>query len=254
MHALSGRTIVFLPGLDGTGISFAPLASQLPQDVRVRVIRYPAHRQLDFEETVQCAKIQMPANLKHAVMIAESFSGPVAIALIGSGQIAPACLILCATFARYPRPLLLKALRFVPLEPLLRLPWPPAILKHVVEGGQENADLLLAMWQKVKRLVPARTLVHRLEVIRRLDVRHWLPRLNLPCLYIQATGDRTVPAACLADFTQTVPDLKVVRIQGPHFILQARPQAALKAIQNFVADVQGSLSDRGTPPRAPCRV
>ena len=50
MNSLSGQTIVFLPGLDGTGISFEPLRELLPSDARVEVITYPPDRLLSFDE------------------------------------------------------------------------------------------------------------------------------------------------------------------------------------------------------------
>jgi pimeloyl-[acyl-carrier protein] methyl ester esterase len=234
MHPLSGQSIVFLPGIDGTDISFEPLRELLPQDINVKVIRYPVDELLDFDETVQCAKDQIQPEQQDAIVIAQSFSGPVAIALVGSGKLKAKCLILCSTFAKSPRPVLFKILSYLPLELLLRLPFPRFLLKHVIEGGDEATDLFLAMWQKVKPLVPAKTLVHRFNVISRVDVRGWLPKLTIPCFYIQASSDRTVPASSLFDFTETITDLRVKRIKGPHFILQAQPEESISAIQNFV--------------------
>jgi pimeloyl-[acyl-carrier protein] methyl ester esterase len=235
MHSLSGQTIVFLPGMDGTGISFEPLGQVLPPDVIVKVIQYPTDKLLSFEETVQCANDQIQSDQQDVIVLAESFSGPVAIRLVGSGQLKAKCLILCSTFARSPRPVLFKIISYLPLEILIRLPFPRFLLKHMVEGGEEPTDLFLAMWQRVKTLVPAKVLVHRLKVINQVDVREWLSKLTIPCCYIQATSDRSVPASSLFDFTEAIPDLRVKRIRGPHFILQAQPQASLTAIQNFLA-------------------
>ena len=234
MHPLSGQTIIFLPGIDGTGISFEPLARVLPHDVKVKVIQYPTDRLLSFEETVQCAKEQIQTDQEDIIVLAESFSGPVAIALVGSGQLKAKCLILCATFAKSPRPVLFKILSCIPPECLVRFPFPRFLFTHLVEGGKEAADVFLAIWQRVKVLVPAKVLIHRLKVINHVDVRGLLPKLTIPCLYIQATSDRSVPGASLSDFTEAIADLRVKRIRGPHFILQAQPQACLTAIQNFV--------------------
>ncbi len=234
MHPLSGQTIIFLPGIDGTGISFEPLGQMLPQDVNVKVIQYPTDKLLSFRETVQCASDQIRSDQQDGIVLAESFSGPVAITLVGSGQLKAKCLILCSTFARSPRPLLFKIITYLPLETLIKLPFPGFLLKHMVEGGQEPADLFLAMWKRVKALVPAKVLVHRLKVINQVDVREWLPKLTIPCCYIQATSDRSVPPSSLFDFTEAIPDLRVKRIRGPHFILQAQPEASLTAIQNFL--------------------
>ena len=235
MHPLSGQTIVFLPGIDGTGVSFEPLAKVLPPDIIVKVIRYPTDRLLSFEETVQCARDQIQSDQKDLIVLAESFSGPVAIALAGSRQLKAKCLVLCATFARSPRPALLKLLNYFPLELLLKLPVPRFLLKQVVAGDKEATDVFLSMWARVKTMVPPKVLIHRLKVISQVDVREWLPKVTIPCCYIQATCDRAVPSSCLFDFTEAVFDLRVRRIGGPHYILQAQPQACLSAVENFVA-------------------
>jgi pimeloyl-[acyl-carrier protein] methyl ester esterase len=249
MHPLSGQTIIFLPGMDGTGISFDPLGQVLPQDVIVKIIHYPTDRLLSFEETVQCARDQIQFDQEDVIVLAESFSGPVAVALIGSGQLKAKCLILCSTFAKSPRPVLFRILSYLPLELLIRLPFPRFLLKYVVKGGEEATDLFLDMWQRVKALVPAKVLAHRLKVISMVDVRGWLPKLAIPCCYIQATSDRSVPASSLFYFTEAISDLRVKRIRGPHFILQAQPQASLNAIQNFVGLITCQSGGRGEPSR-----
>ena len=248
MSPLNGQTIIFLPGMDGTGVSFDPLRQVLPQDLNVKVIQYPTDRLLSFEETVQCAKEQIQTDQEDMIVLAESFSGPVAISLVGSGQLKAKCLILCSTFAKSPRPLLLKILIYLPLEFLMRLPLPRFLFKLVFKGEEEATDLFLAMWQKVKALVPAKVLVHRIKVINRVDVRGLLPKLTIPCLYIQATSDRSVPESSLSDFTEAISDLRVKRIKGPHFILQAKPQASLTAIQNFV----GLITSQSSGSRLSC--
>ena len=230
--------------MDGTGISFEPLGRVLPRDVVVKIIRYPTDKLLSFEETVQCANDQIQSDQEDVIVLAESFSGPVAIALVGSGRLKAKCLVLCSTFARSPRPVLLGIMRYLPVELFLRLPFPSFLLKHMIEGGEEPTDLFIAMWKRVKALVPAKVLVHRLKIISQVDVREWLPTLTLPCLYIQATSDRSVPPSCLFDFTEAIADLRVKRIKGPHFILQAQPQQSLMAIQNFVGLLPPPPADR----------
>jgi pimeloyl-ACP methyl ester carboxylesterase len=234
--------------MDGTGISFEPLGRLLPQDVNVKVIQYPTDRLLNFEETVKYAANQIQSDQGNAIVLAESFSGPVAIALVGSGQLKAKCLILCSTFARSPRPVLLKLFSYLPLELLIRIPFPGFVLRLFIKGGKEATDLFLDMWQRVKALVPEKVLVHRLKVISQMDVRGWLPKLNVPCFCIIAAADRSVPTSALFDFIELVPDLRVKRIEGPHFILQAQPQACLSAIQNFVGFITNQSNRSGLHP------
>jgi pimeloyl-ACP methyl ester carboxylesterase len=245
-NPLKGHAILFLPGMDGTGISFEPLRKVLPKRIPVKVIQYPVDRFLSFEQTVQWVKQQVPSFQEDVIVIAESFSGPVAAALVGSGQIKAKCLILCSTFARSPRPVLLKLLCYLPIEHivriLVRIPFTKALFKPVVEGGQAAADLFFAMWQEVHTRVPAEILAHRLQIISQVDVRQWLPKIAIPCCYIQPTSDRSVPPSCLFDFIELIPDLRIKRLRGPHFILQAQPQACLDIIATFIDRVASPRS------------
>lgn len=42
--------LILLPGLDGSGVLFAPLLRHLPPDVEPVVVRYPPDRALGYEE------------------------------------------------------------------------------------------------------------------------------------------------------------------------------------------------------------
>ena len=250
MSILGGHTIVFLPGLDGTGISFEPLQRVLPKDVDSKVVRYPPDRLLSFEDTVEQAWEQAHTAQGDILVLAESFSGPVAVELVGSGRLKAKALILSSTFARWPRPRFLKILSHAPLEAMMRIPWPKSLLQTVIEGGAETADLFLDMWKRVRMLVPAKVLAHRIKMLRRMDVRHWLAKTTVPCLYLQASRDRTVPPSALFDFVERVPDLRIRRIKGPHFILQAQPRACLVAILDFMRLAETG-SDEGAPRTRP---
>jgi pimeloyl-ACP methyl ester carboxylesterase len=193
---------------------------------------------LNFDHTVRWARHCIQTD-REAIVLAESFSGPVAVALVGAGLIKPKCLILCATFARPPRPHLLKLAPWLPLSHLLRLPLPGCLLKHWIEGGRRSTLLLGAMWKRVRVKVCPHVLAHRLRLTGRIDVRPCLKHISVPCLYIQATGDRTVPETCAADFRAELSNVSILRIKGPHFILQAYPLTCLEAIGTFVRQVNG---------------
>lgn len=223
--------LVFLPGLDGTGLSAEPLMKFIPSDVAFTIVRYPTDKLLSFEETVACAAGQFPAGIV-PVVIAESFSGPVAVQLVVSGLVRAKCLILCATFARSPHPFLFKISRLLGITSLLKPEMPEYFFKVFL--GKEFVESLAPLWRSVHAGVPAQIMNHRLGIISQVDVRPWLEKILIPCLYLQATGDRIVPSSCLADFHKYIPDLEVKRVNGPHFILQAQPQACLTAIEEFL--------------------
>jgi len=231
MKALSGEQLVFLPGLDGTGISYEPLSQFIAADANVTVVRYPTDQVLSFQETVECAAGQVNS-ANGAVVVAESFSGPIAVELIGTAQLKPKCLVLCATFARSPRPLMLSIGRKLPLAAIMGVPLPQALLRFVL-GGAEFTASLLPMWHRVRAMVSPKVLAHRLGVVSQVDVRRWLPALTMPCCYLQAEGDVVVPSTAALDFVAAVPHLKLKSMRGPHFLLQARPEESAAAIEEF---------------------
>jgi pimeloyl-[acyl-carrier protein] methyl ester esterase len=224
--------LVFMPGLDGTGLSFEPILPLLPADTKITVIHYPTNKLLSFEETAEFAAMQIPQN-DPPVVIAESFSGPVAVRMIASGLVRARALVLCATFARSPHPVLWRIVRFLRLPLLIRPDMPECFFKFIIGDDQLIAGLR-PLWKKVHANVPARIMDHRLEIINNIDLTGELEKLTLPCLYLQATDDRLVPASCLKVFTNLIPHLQVVRIKAPHFILQAQPQECLHAIEEFI--------------------
>jgi pimeloyl-[acyl-carrier protein] methyl ester esterase len=235
--------LVFMPGLDGTGKSFEPLLPFVAADVRVTIVRYPTHTFLSFAETVQCAAAQIPGD-DPPVVIAESFSGPVAVRMIASGLCPARALVLCATFARSPHPVAWRVARFLKLPLFIRPDMPGLFFKFII-GDDQRIAALLPLWKKVHADVPARMLASRLSLINHLDVTQDLPRLTMPCLYLQATDDRIVPPGRLKDFERNIPQLSVKKIKAPHFILQAEPRACLAAVDEFLR--MNALAPMGEP-------
>jgi pimeloyl-ACP methyl ester carboxylesterase len=238
MSSLRNQHLVFMPGMDGTGLSFEPLAPFLSRETKITIVRYPTDRLLSFDETVECAAGQIPAD-KPPIVIAESFSGPVAIKMIGSGRIKAKALILCATFAKSPRPVVWRVMRFLRL-PMLIKPEMPKRFFRVVIGNDKLIDKLKPLWKKVHAKVPARVMQHRLKIINEVDVTAWLAKINIPCCYLQAITDRVVPASCAEEIKKAAPLVEIIKIDSPHFILQAEPKECLTAIEKFM--VSSNLS------------
>jgi PAS domain S-box-containing protein len=240
MLFLRNQHLVFMPGLDGTGKSFDPLVSFLAADARITIVRYPTDKFLSFEETVECAAAQIPDG-HPPVVIAESFSGPVAVQMITSGRIKAQALVLCATFARSPHPVSWRVVRFLKLPLLIRPDMPRAFFKFII-GDEQQITALLPLWKKVHADVPAHMMASRLALINNLDVTQELRKLTIPCCYLQATDDRIVPSRCLKDFDRNIPHLYVRKIKAPHFILQAAPQTCLATIDKFLQLNTGDAS------------
>jgi len=58
--------------------------------------------------------------------------------------------------------------------------------------------------------------------------------LRVPVLYLQGESDLAVPPAAAEQVRRALPTVRVVRLAGPHGLLQAAPAAAAQAIMSFL--------------------
>lgn len=222
--------IVLLPGLDGTGQLFAPLLDALGSRVQTTVVRYGSEN--SFEDYVHTAANALPS--QNAMVIAESFSGPVALELAARYPDRIRCLVLCATFARSPFRPLLRAARLVPAGILGPSPIQPFLLRHFCFNGEADRSLVEKALTIV-RAVPPRSMKARLATLAWLDVRSVLGRIKTPALYLQASRDRLVDRQLSRELTNGLRDVSVTAIDGPHLLLQSRPRECAAAILAFAA-------------------
>lgn len=242
-HALDAApTLVLLPGLDGTGRLFEPLLAELPEGVRTVVIEYPADELLSIAEHVQFVVERLPAG--RVVLLAESFSGLVALELLARCARPIDGVVFCAAFGEPPRPWLLRLSRLVPRVGAFLRAAPTFLLKRYCVGRRADAQLLTLLRTTFAGL-SSRVLTHRLRLVataRPIVV----PPVEIPCLYLQATGDRLVPPGAANWFARRFTQLRLERVAGPHFLLQTQPRACVErvvAMLDSVGPVMDSAVD-----------
>ncbi len=223
--------LVLLPGLDGTGNLFTPLTDLDWPHPPPAVVRYPHTQPLSYSELEERVRASLPAE-GDFVVIAESFSGPLAVALAASPPPGMRGLLLVATFASRPRrgPVWLARL-LLPL--LFRIPLPARLLALPLLGPGADSDLVQTLARAVGS-VPPTILADRVVSVLTTDAREQAARINMPVAYLQATRDRVVPARCGAEIAALIPELVRYEVDGPHLVLQRSPSAAAEAIQRFL--------------------
>ena len=231
--------LVFLPGLDGTGLSYGPLGEAMPENIRVTVVSYPVDQKLSYGELVQCAYEQLPRN-KPLVLIAESFSGPITISLASSFPSHIKGIVFCATFMKFARPFLLGPTKYIPFEFLLRKTIPNFLIYFLV-GGKPFSDRMAPLFRQLEKLVKPEVIAHRIRMLKEIDATFDAQTLSLPCCYIQGAQDKLIPARCHVHFKKNLPNLIVKSVDGPHGILQAQPEQCAEIIMEFV---RGLLAPR----------
>jgi pimeloyl-[acyl-carrier protein] methyl ester esterase len=222
------RRIVLLPGLDGTGALFDDFVRAAPATVRCDVVSLP-QESLAYTELVDRLAPRLQLGLD-TILLAESFSGPLAILLAERQRVA--ALVLCNTFVLPPRSRAFTA----PLTPLFHLPM-PAVVARWFFVGRDAPDDLVERVQATVASVPPAVLAARVASVSSVNVADALARCSAPIVYLRGTKDRLVPEASVDAVVRaaSVP-VSVVRIPGPHLLLQAAPEAAWRAIEDAVLE------------------
>ncbi len=227
--------LVLLPGLDGTGLMFEPFLAALP-DWNTQVVRYP-EALVSYAACSHFARTQLPKD-RPFLLLGESFSGPVALALAAERPAGLRGLVLCGTFARNPRPGLAWAGTLLRLLPPLRLP--AGMVRFLLLGSWATPPLM-DLVRRLLTAVPKATLRDRLLAVIAVNETARLGRIAVPTLALAAAHDRVVPPAALRHLRTHLKGLDIVTLQAPHWILQARPEAAALALQDFL----GRISPNG---------
>lgn len=218
--------IIILPGLDGTAQLLDDFCRELVHDTEV--INYPPNI-ATYTELVALAQKRLPVNEDY-ILVAESFSGPIAIELAAQKPSGLLGIVFVATFAKRPMAtphVLALVLNLLPVKSRL-LTW---AAQPILMGRWRNPEFT----QKFRTALidlPKSVLANRVTEVLRIDVTKRLTNLEIPSLYLRPDQDRLVPMSASAPFPN------IQSLDGPHFILQARPEESAKIIRKFLKRFQ----------------
>jgi pimeloyl-[acyl-carrier protein] methyl ester esterase len=227
----SSLTLVLLPGMDGTGVLFNSFIAELGEDFTLNVVRYPDDRRLAYPALVELVRSSLPTSEPY-VLLAESFSTPIAILCAARPDANLRGLILCAGFAHSPVPKWLSPLATL-LRPAFCIPLPDAVSRWLLLGNNVNSHLLLGVRNAVAS-VKSEVLTHRLRAIIQCDVRRELGSTSVPLLYIRGIEDRLIGLRSVEKIRSVRPDILLAEVDAPHLILQRRPGESAEIVRAFV--------------------
>jgi pimeloyl-[acyl-carrier protein] methyl ester esterase len=184
-------TLVLLPGLDGTGKLFRPFVEALPTDVCTLVIAYPPNKRLSVNELAEFVASRLPPG--RVVLLAESFSGLVALALLASGVKRIEAVVFCASFAEPPRPKLLWLANLIPCVGSLVRMTPAWLLRRFCLGKTATANQLSLLRSSLSD-ISSEVLSGRLWIVanERFAFRR---RFDTPYFYFRANRNRLYPSS-----------------------------------------------------------
>lgn len=227
-----GLEALLLPGIDGSGRLFGPLLAAEPRGLVPRVVSYPAERALGYDDLCAFVRARLPRS--PFLLVAESFSGPIAVRLAAERPPGLAGLVLAATFLHRPLNPLLHPVRSLAGARLFGLPMPAPLVRHFM-AGPDAPDALVAEVQAAVAAVSAAVMAHRAGEAVRADVREAFARVDVPVLWLAPERDRLLRTDGLAEVAALRPDAELVTLDAPHMILQRCPHACLAEIEQRLA-------------------
>lgn len=232
---LSAVRILLLPGMDGTGDLLLDFVRALPSQMHTRVPTYPKDRFLSYDDLAKLVRFTSE-DFEPKVILAESFSTPLAIRIAAERPENLKALILCAGFAASPVRGMARWLGLA-LPPLsMRTPLPASAIRSWLVGGDAPEGLIQQVGETISSVRP-NVLAARLRAVLRSDARSDLGKVQVPVLYLQARQDRLVRARCLEEIRQIKPDIQSRIIDGPHFLLQRYPTTMAAVVTDFITSV-----------------
>lgn len=130
-------TLILLPGMDGSGLLFAPFVRALPAWVHPVVVAYPADRPLDYAGHLEIVRASLPA-AGPFVLLGESFSGPLALMAAAVKPKGLCGVVLCASFICSPLPSFISPLSILVMSQTVDfIPWS---LRRRIVLGRHGSD------------------------------------------------------------------------------------------------------------------
>jgi len=230
--------LVLLPGMDGTGILFTRFVAALEYEFNTLIVSYPRQTVLSYSELERIVRSVIPET-EPFVLLAESFSSPIAIRIAANPPENMKGVVICAGFASSPLrgARRLAALAFAPI--VLQFTPPGGVLRSLLIGRKGEPSSLALVREALEGVKP-KVLISRLRLVLNCDERTNLQRVRVPILFIRPTVDRVVASAVYDEFLRSNPVVQMVEIDGTHLILQTNPKQCAEKIVGFMAESVGA--------------
>jgi pimeloyl-[acyl-carrier protein] methyl ester esterase len=220
---------VLLPGMDGTGALFRWFVEKLPAGVDAQIVSYPPDVPLSYSELSSRVLRELPAEEPY-IIVAESYSGAVAVLLSSRAGPNLQAIVLVASFVRPSGSGVTRALARFSKPGLFGLRPPGWILKILMLGSACTAEVLPCLRQAISSVRPD-VLAARFQNALEVDVSETLAKCPVRVVYLSPDQDRLLRQTGLRGVLHARPSTEVFSIPGPHLLLQCNPEGAVRALQ-----------------------
>ena len=225
----TNTSLVMLPGLDGTTRLYQDALAMDWGGMQAMSLPLPNQGPQDYDTLAKAMTSTLPTG--ELVLLAESFSTPLAMLLASSEAARVKALVLVAGFCASPQP---SGLGWLPLQPLLSLT-PPAFLLKQFLTGEDAPQALLDSLSAALRQVAAAVLAERVRVVLALRESDCPNLRGLPVLLLQARHERVIPWDAQSQLERHFPEATCHWVDGPHLLMQTRTRDCRDAVLGFLA-------------------
>jgi pimeloyl-ACP methyl ester carboxylesterase len=220
--------LVLMPGLDGTGDLFGPLVEALGGEPKATILRYPRDHALGYEELLPTVLDALPKR-DPFVLVAESFSGPLALMAAARKPRGLVGVALVATFVSSP--LWWAGAWASPLvRPFAFRRTMPALVLRRALADRSAPDALIAAVIAATASVRPEVMAARVRAVLTVDAREALASCDVPLVYLRGSRDRLVGRRASEAMLTLRPDLEIVDVDAPHLVLQTQPVACARTL------------------------
>lgn len=222
--------IVLLSGMDGTGELFYNLLPLLT-DFQTHVIPLPQTGDQDYDTLSSYVISRLPDD--DFIIIAESFSGPIAAQLTQKNIDALKGVVFVATFLSTPSRYFLPFARWLPMHVITCIPFHHIIIRYFLLGQNASHNLVTLFLDTVTKQPPA-LIKERIKTIQKMKVKDFTT--DLPAIYLRAQSDKLVSHSKGNEFNYRFKNLQIEELCAPHFLLQAEPEKSAAFIRKFISE------------------
>jgi pimeloyl-[acyl-carrier protein] methyl ester esterase len=230
------KRLVLLPGMHGTGEPFSEFMSMIPEQAHIEALHYPTDVSLSYSQLLGAVESFVPAS-ESFVLLAESFSTPLATQFAATNPPNMKGLILCAGFVTSPIRGWRKSFASLIAPLAFRLPLPKIAVSRLLVGTDAPESLHATVRAAIRSVKPT-VLTARLRQALSVDARLALSNVSVPILFIQALQDHLVGLSRLEEIKGIKPRIEVAQIAGPHLILQREPLQSANVVAEFMESLK----------------
>lgn len=228
--------VVLLPGLDGSGLLFEPLIAHSDGDRNLVVVSYPAEGDQSISRFVEIVEKRI-SGLDSFHLVVESFSTLVGLRLVSNLPEKVCSLTIAGGF--YGPPVNLPVARFPDslLQILFGIILPRRLTSLLLLNSESHPDVEELLSLALSKL-GGRAIEKRVRALFEDWCVDFRGGMQIPSLLLLPKNDRLVSKHSQRRLREQIGTGSVREIDGPHLILQARPDLCWSLITDFIQGVE----------------